>query len=79
MYIYIYIYSGHGNWVEDFFKKNLKNGVFLDSFNLWRLLLIIAIYHHTKTPINFLCRRELNPKSLIQPSEILPVELIGTH
>ena len=27
----------------------------------------------------FLCMRGLNPKSLIQPLEILPVELTGTH
>ena len=36
-------------------------------------------YHQTKTPIGFWCRRRLNPRSLIQPSEILPIELIGTH
>ena len=38
-----------------------------------------AFYHQTKIPINFWCRRGLNPKSLIQPSKILPIELIGTH
>ena len=42
-------------------------------------LLMIAHYHQTKTPISFWCRRELNPRSLIQPSETLPVELTGTH
>ena len=26
---------------------------FLKSFNLWRLLLMITLYHQTKTPINF--------------------------
>ena len=40
---------------------------------------MIAFYDQTKTPISFWCRRGLNPKSLIQPSEILPVELTGTH
>ena len=35
--------------------------------------------HWTKTPINFWWRRRLNSKSLIQPSEILSVELTGTH
>ena len=45
----------------------------------WRPLLIIALYHQTKTPINFWCRRELNPRSLIQSLEILPVELTVTH
>lgn len=33
----------------------------------------------SKTSIGFWCRRELNPKSLIQPSEILLVELTRTH
>ena len=40
---------------------------FWDSFNVWHHLLIITLYLQTKTPINFLCRQELNPKSLIQP------------
>ena len=52
---------------------------FLESFNLWRPLLMIALYHQTKTPISFWCRQGLNPKFLIQPSEILPVELTKTH
>ena len=52
---------------------------FRESFNLWRPLLMISPYNQTKTTINFWCRRELNPKSLIQPSETLPVELTGTH
>ena len=37
------------------------------------------LYHQTKTPINFWYRWRLNLKSLIQLSETLPVELIGTH
>ena len=52
---------------------------FWESFNLWHPLLIIALYYQTKTPISFWCRRRLNPRSLIQPSETLPVELTGTH
>ena len=40
---------------------------------------MIAFYHQIKTPINFWCRQGLNSKSLIQPSEILPVELVETH
>ena len=40
---------------------------------------MIALYHQTKTPISFWYRRRLNPRSLIQPSETLPVELTGTH
>ena len=38
-----------------------------------------ALYHHIKTLIDFWCRRKLNLRSLIQPSEILPVELTETH
>ena len=41
--------------------------------------LMIVLYHQTKIPISFLCRWELNLRSLIQPSETLPVELIETH
>ena len=52
---------------------------FLESFNLWRPLLMIALYHQTKTPISFLCRRGLNLRSLIQSLETLPVKLTGTH
>ena len=52
---------------------------FRESFNLWRPLLMIAIYHQTKTPISFWCRQVLNPKSLIQSLETLAVELLGTH
>ena len=33
----------------------------------------------TKTPINFWCRQGLNLRSLIQPSETLPVKLTKTH
>ena len=35
-----------------------------------------ALYHQTKIPIGFWYKRGLNPKSLIQPSETLPVALI---
>ena len=47
---------------------------FRESFNLWRPLLIIALYHQTKTPINFLCKQELNIISLIQPSKTLLIK-----
>ena len=40
---------------------------------------MIAFYHQTKTPISFWCKWGLNLRSLIQQSETLPVELIGTH
>ena len=52
---------------------------FLESFNLWHLFFMIVLYHQTKTPISCWCRRGLNHKSLIQPSEILSVELTETH
>ena len=52
---------------------------FFFSFKRKFSLLIRALYHQTKTPISFWCRQELNPRSLIQPSETLPVELTGTH
>ena len=38
-----------------------------------------ALYHQTKTLISFWCRRELNPRTLIQPLETLPVELTETQ
>ena len=40
---------------------------------------MIAIYHQTKTPVNFWCMRGLNLRSLMQPSETLPVKLTETH
>ena len=48
---------------------------FLENFNLWHPLLMIAFYHQIKTPISFWCKQGLNLKSLIQPFETLPVEL----
>ena len=53
--------------------------IFRESFNLWCPLLLITLYHQTKTLISFWYRRGLNPRSLIQLSEILPIELTGTH
>ena len=50
-----------------------------ESFNLWHPLLVVVLYHQTKTPISFWCKRGSNPRSLIQPLETLPVELTGTH
>ena len=52
--------------------------IFLESFNLWRPLLMIALYHQTKISISFWCKWGLNPKSLIQPLETLSVELEPT-
>ena len=52
---------------------------FRQSFNLWRSFLMITLYHQTKTLISFWCKRRLNHRSLIQPSEILPVKLPETH
>ena len=49
---------------------------FLKSFNLWCPLLIIALYYRIKILISFWCRRELNPRSLIQLSKTLPIKVI---
>ena len=40
---------------------------------------MMAFYHQTKIPISFLCKRRLNLKYFIQPSETLPVKLAETH
>ena len=53
--------------------------LFWESFNLWRLLLMIVFYYQTKTLISFWCRQGMNSRFLIQPSKTLPVELTGTH
>ena len=52
---------------------------FFREFQPMRPLLIIALYYQIKTSINFWYKRGLNPKSLIQLSEILSVKLTGTH
>ena len=77
MYIYVYIYNLEENKIF-FFRKKIKD-FFLESFNQWRPLLMIALYHQIKIPISFWCRQGLNPRSFIQPSETLPVELTGIH
>ena len=38
-----------------------------------------ALYHQTKTSIDFWYRQELNLRSLIQPLETLLVKLTRTH
>ena len=40
---------------------------------------MIVIYYQTKTPIGFWCKRRLNSRSLIQPSETLPAKLTGIN
>ena len=88
LFIYSYLIEGSNHWLFRFknYRKLVKvyiiirlvfvkiNFVFFfrESFNLWRPLLMITLYHQTKTPISFWCRRGLNPRSLIQPSETLP-------
>ena len=52
---------------------------FKESFNLWSMLLMMTLYHKTKTLIGFWYRWGLNSRSFIQPSAILPVELTGTY
>ena len=56
-----------------------RGKIAIPSFNLWCLLLIMALYHQTNTPISFWCKRGLNPRYLIQQSETLPIELTRTH
>ena len=59
------------------FQQSTSFFFFFESFNLWCSLLIITLNQQTKTPIGFWYRREI--RHLIQPSEILLVELTGTH
>ena len=40
---------------------------------------MVVFYHQTKTPIGFLCRCELNLRSLIQPLKTLSVKLIRIY
>ena len=74
--IYVYIF-----WRELWYILIIRSRYyfFLESFNLWRPLLMIALYHQTKTLISFWCRRRLNPRSLIQLSKILLVKLTRIH
>ena len=58
-----------------FFKFFCKLIYILESFNLWRLLLMIVLYYQTRTPISFWCRQGLNLRSLIQPLETIPVKV----
>ena len=61
-------------------KKNIYIYIYIwESINLWRSLLMKTLYHQTKTPINFWCRRGLNHRSLIQPLKTLTVELTRTY
>ena len=52
---------------------------FLREFQSIASTLDDAFYYQSKTLIGFWCRRGLNPKSLIQLLEILPVELTRTY
>ena len=58
---------------------SILSSFFLREFQSMTTVLMIIIYHQIKILISFWCRRGLNPRSLIQSSEILPVELIGTY
>ena len=64
IYSYVLITLNKENITSSFFFH-----FFLENFNLRRLLLMIAHYHQNKTPISFWCKRELNSRSLIQPSK----------
>ena len=49
-------------------KRNPFFFLFLEIISSYgvRPLLMIALYHQTKTPVGFKCRQGLNPRSLIQ-------------
>lgn len=70
--------STNKNYINNNSCENDVILFFWDRFNLWHSLLIITFYHQTKTPIGFWCRG-LNSKFLIQPLDILLVELTGIH
>ena len=58
--------------------QNMREKSFFgESFYLRRLLLIIAFLLSGQDFNQFWCMWELNPKSLIQQLETLPVRLIG--
>ena len=64
---------------EYYYNKKILSYIFLKSFNLWFLLLMITLSYQTKTLIGFGSRQRLNPRSLIQLSETLPIKLTRTH
>ena len=51
----------------------------LESFNIWHPIMIITVLLLNQNTSQFWCRQWLNPRSLIQPSEILLIELTETH
>ena len=66
-------------WWDSMCKSITFFFFFWVSFNLWLSLLMIILFYKIETLIGFWYRRGLNPRSLIQPSETLPIELTGTH
>ena len=63
-------YDGQWEYIIILVVLNFFFLFFRESSNLQCLLMMIALYHKTKTPIDFWYRRGLNSKSLIQPSEL---------
>ena len=64
---------------EQFLHPLSSNNSFSESFNVWRLLLMIVLCYQTKIIIDFWYRKILNPRPFIQSSESLSVELTGTY
>ena len=57
--MYIHLYN------KNIYMSGCACVCILESFNLWRPLVMIALYYQTKTPIGFLCRRGLNTDLLL--------------
>ena len=53
---------------------------FLNKISIYSIYFCdFSLYNYIKISISFLCKRKLNHKSLIQPSNILLIELTGIH
>ena len=74
-YIYIYIYYVKFCSV----MIGLLTNLIFKSHMTHTKSIVTKVDMNTKTSISFWCRWGLNPKSLIQLSKILPVELTETY
>ena len=64
MTLNLLVYINHSYTTSNFITL-----YFLRVLILWHPLLMIILYHQTKTPIGFWYKWELKPRSLIQSSE----------
>ena len=67
--------NSHGLSFFFFFLFSFLNRISIYSIHFCDF----ALYHQIKISISFLCKRKLNHKSLIQPSNILLIELTEIH